>query len=228
MKKTLILAAASLLLASCGNHRTPQLEDRQDTISWVMGQSMAESIKSTGVEVDADVVLRAVEATLNGEKQPLSQQTYQDVLYLLSAQIQMKQHQEAQQQAESTSKRQAEYFEHLMQEKPNLLKTPSGILYEPIKQGTGRKGKQGLVAVFHYRSFNAFSNEVYDQTYGNRDAIVHVIGSPMMPAMIEALTLMPAGSTYRFYFPYEATQGVQGIAPYTPLIYEIELLEIKD
>ena len=73
------------------------------------------------------------------------------------------------------------------------------------------------------------TGEPYDQTYGKRDPIVHVVGEPMFPGLIEAFQLMNAGSIYRFYFPYQVAFGAQGsgnIPGYTPLIYEVEVHEL--
>jgi FKBP-type peptidyl-prolyl cis-trans isomerase len=75
------------------------------------------------------------------------------------------------------------------------------------------------------------TGQPYDQTYGKRDPIVHVIGTPMFPGLIEAFQLMNAGSRYRFYFPYQVcfgARGSDGIPPFTPMIYEVELHEIYD
>ena len=70
----------------------------------------------------------------------------------------------------------------------------------------------------------------YDQTYGKRDPINHVIGEPMFKGLIEGMMLMNEGSIYRFYFPYQLAFGQQGsgdIPGYTPFIYEVELHSVS-
>ena len=50
--------------------------------------------------------------------------------------------------------------------------------------------------------------------------------SILLMGMFHGLQLMPAGSKYRFYFPYETCRNVDDLPPYTPVIYEVELHEI--
>ena len=228
MKKTILILAATALLASCGDKgQAPQLESQSDTISWVVGQSMAESIKATGIKVDNAMVLKAVEATLNNGKQPLDAETYQQMLAFLTDMATMNQRQQMESTISQAKEAQDAYFAQLAQEKSSLKKTPSGYYYEVVKDGSGSRCKEGDVVVFDYRSFTALDNKLFDQTYGNREAITHVVGAPMMPALIEAFTLMNAGATYRFYFPMEAVAEGQGIENASPMVYEIELKKVN-
>lgn len=229
MKKTiLILSAASLLgFAACNSKNVPvNLESQSDTISWVIGESMARSIISTGMQYDKEMVLRAVEATLNNQKQPIDQATYLDVMDYLNKQISLQQHDQMVAQKDV----QNEYFVKLAQEHPDFKKTDHGIYYEVLTPGKGRNCKIGDIATFDYRAYTAPDNQLFDQTYGNVPTIVHVVGSPMAPGLQEAFCQMNAGSTYRFYVPYELVAGVwdiETVQPYTPVIYEIELKDIK-
>ena len=108
---------------------------------------------------------------------------------------------------------------------------PSGFYYEVLKPGKGANAQIGQRILFDYRSFLMFNGEPYDQTYGVRDPILHVVGRPMFQGLIDALQLMNAGSIYRFYFPYQLAFGETGagdIPGYTPFIYEVELHEIYE
>ena len=84
---------------------------------------------------------------------------------------------------------------------------------------------------FDYRSYTLLDGEPYDQTYGRRRSIAHVVGKPMFQGLLEGLQLMNAGSLYRFYFPYQLAFGPQGsgdIPGYTPFIYEVEVHKVSD
>ena len=108
---------------------------------------------------------------------------------------------------------------------------PAGFYYEQLRAGKGRKAVYGDRINFDYRSFLMFSGEAYDQTYGKRDPIIHVVGEPMFTGLIEGFQLMNAGSIYRFYFPYQLAFGERGsrdIPGFTPFIYEVELHEIYE
>ena len=92
------------------------------------------------------------------------------------------------------------------------------------------QGAPGMVVEFDYKG--SFTNgQVFDQTYGNREPIVHVIGETLMPGLFEGLCMMRSGSHYRFYFPSEIAFGARGtedIPPYTAVIYEVEVHSIHE
>ena len=47
MRKTVLLLATAILFAACGgpSTETPQLKNEQDTLSWAMGRSLAETVQ---------------------------------------------------------------------------------------------------------------------------------------------------------------------------------------
>lgn len=220
-----------MLLTACGQKsEVPRLNDRTDTLSWAMGENMAFALSEMqGVELDMDLVKEALQHTLDGKKQPLSDSAFREAINYLM----MLRQKEALERADETKSlidsRQEAYMAQLQKERPNVKKHPMGFYYEVLKEGKGPKAQERQRVKFDYRSFLLFSGEPYDQTYGKRDPIVHVVGKPMFDGLIEGLQLMNAGSTYRFYFPYQVAFGPQGsgdIPGYTPFIYEVELHEI--
>jgi FKBP-type peptidyl-prolyl cis-trans isomerase FkpA/FKBP-type peptidyl-prolyl cis-trans isomerase FklB len=135
---------------------------------------------------------------------------------------------ENQQQAQ-IDQQQEDFFAQLTKEHPGVKKHESGFYYEQVKAGKGRNAKLGDRVSFDYRSFLMFTGQPYDQTYGKRDPILHVVGRPMFQGLIDGIQLMNAGSIYRFYFPYQLAFGPQGsgdIPGFTPFIYEVEVHEI--
>ena len=105
-----------------------------------------------------------------------------------------------------------------------------GFYYEVLKEGTGRKAEPGLIIDFDYKG--TFTNgQIFDQTYGNRSSIVHLVDESLMPGLREGFCMMKAGSTYRFYFPCEMAFGAKGtddIPPFTTVIYEVELHDVHE
>ena len=220
------LVGGALCFSSCHKKAANiNLNTMQDTVNWVIGESMAQSLMNSGVDIDKELVLRAVEATLNGEKQPIDDANFDIILAQVNHILMEQQQAMANKKQADASAQEEKYFQDLVKNNPKLIKHESGFYYEVVKEGKGRKGKFGEVAVFDYKA--SFANgQIFDQTYGNRDAITHVIGSPMFQGMQDALCLMTPGSIYRCYFPYQLAFGFEGsgdVPPCTTVVYEIEL-----
>jgi len=231
MKKILIPFAAIVVLfaaTSCGSKsENVVLATQQDTLSWAMGMSLAETAKGDFYSFDQKRVQQAFESALKGEKQPLDDETYRAACNYIAFMVAQQQRAAAETNAKNADKVQEEYFGKLTQEKGNALKkSDKGFYYEVIKAGSGARAKAGQRIKFDFRSINALTGDTVTQTYGNREPIVHVIAQSMFPGMFNGLQLMSAGSKYRFYFPYETCQNVEDLPAYTPVIYEIELHEI--
>ena len=142
--------------------------------------------------------------------QPLTtEQTTLALRYIMGmmATEQMRQSKEARTEV---SQQQKEYFERLERDNPAVKKHPSGFYYEVLRSGKGRKARYADRIRFDYRSFLMLTGEPFDQTYGQRDPIIHVVGEPMFQGLIDAFQLMEAGSLYRFYFPYQLAFGENG------------------
>ena len=228
MKQILIpiAVAATLCLTACNEDSTPKLADIGDTMSWAMGENVARTLTETPVfDIDKEIFIKAVQHTLDGKEQPLSEETYTQVMAQLMDMARLQQMKEANLSRQNVDKLQEEYFKQLTARNPKIKKHESGFYYEVLKEGHGRKAKYGDNVNFDYRSFLMLTGAPFDQTYGQREPISHVVGKPMFQGLIDGLQLMNPGSTYRFYFPYQLAfgeNGSNGIPGFTPLIYEIE------
>ena len=231
MRKIFIPFAAVIAIltaTACGNKsENVVLHNQQDTLSWAMGMSLAETAQSGFYSFDQTTVQRAFESTLKGEKQPLDEQTYRELCNYLAFLVAQHQRTTAEKSNKEAGAIQQEYFSKLVQEKGNALKkSENGFYYEVLQAGSGAKAKAGQRINFDFQSINALTGDTITKTYGRRDPVVHVISKSMFAGLYNGLQLMSAGSKYRFYFPYEVCANVEDIPSYTPVIYEIELHEI--
>ena len=225
-----------MLLASCNNNRNteaPQLSSRNDTLSWAMGENIGMTLKEFGnvLELDNELVQKAIRHTLNGGAQPLDEAALREAMSIILYEQQAEMMQRDNQNEAQINRQQEAYFAQLVSEHPDVKKHESGFYYEVVKAGKGRTARFGDRVKFDYRSFLMFTGEPYDQTYGKRKPIVHVVGKPMFQGLIDGMQLMQAGSIYRFYFPYQLAFGPQGsgdIPGFTPFIYEVEMHEVFD
>ena len=229
--KIMTLAVVTMMAAGCTAPKgeTPELKDVNDTLSWIMGVNVAKSLpEETFFELDKEVFCAAIENTLSGKQQPIDDTTMAQGMQFMAMQDYAFQKNREKNKAQTATATQEEYFKKLVAKNKNVKKSPSGFYYEVLREGHGARAKYAQRIRFDYRSYT-LDGKPFDQTYEQREPIVHVVGEPMFPGLIEGFQLMNAGSIFRFYFPYQMLGGTRGsgsVEAYTPMIYDIELHEI--
>lgn len=107
--------------------------------------------------------------------------------------------------------------------------TESGLQYEVLIQGKGPKPTAESTVKVHYEG-TLIDGTVFDSSYQRGEPIEFPLNG-VIKGWTEGLQLMPVGSKYKLYIPYELGYGERGagqsIPPYAALIFTVELLEIK-
>jgi FKBP-type peptidyl-prolyl cis-trans isomerase FklB len=103
------------------------------------------------------------------------------------------------------------------------------LQYEVIRQGTGPKPAATDMVKVHYEG-RLLNDTVFDSSI-QRNTPAEFALNQVIPGWTEGLQLMPVGSKYRFYVPqnlaYGANENNPQIPPFSTLIFDVELLEIK-
>lgn len=107
--------------------------------------------------------------------------------------------------------------------------TESGLQYEVLEQGKGKKPTAESIVKVHYEG-TLIDGTVFDSSYQRGEPIEFPLNG-VIKGWTEGLQLMPVGSKYKLYIPYELGYGERGagqsIPPYATLIFTVELLDIK-
>jgi FKBP-type peptidyl-prolyl cis-trans isomerase len=124
----------------------------------------------------------------------------------------------------------AAFFTKLKENK-NVVELPSGLRYEVLKAGTGAAPKVGQVVTVHYTG-SLMSGQVFDSSV-ERGQPADMLLSPnqLIAGMVEGLQKITVGGKLKLYVPPSLAygdEGNQGIPPGATLIFEIELLGVKD
>lgn len=112
--------------------------------------------------------------------------------------------------------------------KEGVVTLPSGMQYKVITEGTGEKPSATDKVKVHYVGTLIDGTE-FDSSVGRGTPFEFSLTGGVIQGWIEAVQLMPVGSKYIFYIPYDLAYGANGngrISPFATLIFEIELLEI--
>jgi FKBP-type peptidyl-prolyl cis-trans isomerase len=116
--------------------------------------------------------------------------------------------------------------------KSGVKTTASGLQYEVITQGKGKKPEDDDIIKVQFKAF--FTNgQQFDDTYKSApDGIkLPVKGQGILPGWTEAFKMMKAGSKYKIVLPPNLALGEKGAPPVIPpnavLIFDLELLSIE-
>lgn len=107
--------------------------------------------------------------------------------------------------------------------------TASGLQYEIINEGSGEKPTAESTVSTHYHG-TLIDGTVFDSSYERGQPAEFPVNG-VIAGWTEALQMMPVGSKWRLYVPYNLAYGERGaggaIGPYATLVFDVELLEIK-
>ncbi|MEN8786451.1 MAG: FKBP-type peptidyl-prolyl cis-trans isomerase [Flavobacteriales bacterium] len=111
----------------------------------------------------------------------------------------------------------------------DVVTLPSGLRYRIIKDGKGAKPAATDIVSTHYHG-TLIDGTVFDSSVDRGEPTEFPVNR-VIPGWTEALQLMSLGSKWELFIPYNLAYGEQGaggsIEPYSTLIFEVELLEIK-
>ena len=109
-----------------------------------------------------------------------------------------------------------------------VITTTSGLQYEVLKMGKGKKPIATDNVKVHYHG-TLIDGTVFDSSVDRGEPITFGL-TQVIAGWTEALQLMPIGSKFKLYIPQQLGYGSQqagSIPPYSTLIFEVELLGIE-
>jgi FKBP-type peptidyl-prolyl cis-trans isomerase FklB len=192
--------------------------------SYGVGRQMGEQLASNPFDgVDAEAVAQGVLDALNGKESQVARPELEEAFRTIGTRMQEKQDQQSKAQAKTGERFLAENAK-----KSGVTVTDSGLQYEVITEGTGAKPTAKSRVKTHYHG-TLIDGTVFDSSYNRGEPIDFAVGG-VIAGWTEALQLMPVGSKWRLYIPHNLAYGERGagasIAPYSALIFDVELLDI--
>jgi FKBP-type peptidyl-prolyl cis-trans isomerase FkpA len=109
------------------------------------------------------------------------------------------------------------------------IKTPSGLTYEALKEGTGASPKATDKVTVNYRGTLTNGTE-FDSSYKRNMPLTFPLNG-VIPCWTEGLQMMKVGGKARLTCPASIAYGDRGappvIGPGATLIFEVELLKVN-
>jgi FKBP-type peptidyl-prolyl cis-trans isomerase FklB len=113
--------------------------------------------------------------------------------------------------------------------KEGVVTLPDGLQYKIVKEGNGAKPTETDLVKVHYHG-TLIDGTVFDSSVERKEPAVFNVNR-VIKGWTEALKLMPVGSKWTVYIPYDLAYGSHGsgeqIKPFSTLIFDVELLEIN-
>ena len=110
-------------------------------------------------------------------------------------------------------------------------KTESGLRYQFIQRGEGKKAESGKTVSVHYEG-SLENGKVFDSSYPRKKPIEFKLGQgQVIEGWDEGIALLKVGDKARFVIPSDLGYGSRGaggaIPPNATLIFDVELMDVK-
>jgi FKBP-type peptidyl-prolyl cis-trans isomerase FkpA len=135
----------------------------------------------------------------------------------------------------AVGKESKEMQEYLAKNNIKAVKTKGGAFVEIMNEGAGQKADSGKTAAVKYTGRLLKEGTVFDSNmdtaFHHTDPIMVTVGSHgVIPGWEEGLPYFGAGGKGKIYIPASLGYGKQGsgpIPPSSPLVFDVEILEVK-
>lgn len=199
-----------------------------DKFSYALGMSMAQSLAQSGItNIEFDDFAAAVKDFLTGQKPALELDEANRILDEFFEKMQAAEKEKIA-ELSKVMKEEGEKFLAENAKKEGVVVLPSGLQYKVITEGTGRKAKATDTVNCDYEG-RFISGNVFDSSYQRGHAAEFGVNQ-VIKGWTEALQLMPEGSKWELYIPYDLAYGEQGagaaIPPFATLIFTVEVHKV--
>ena len=210
------------------------LETNQQQVSYIIGRDLARNFAQQGLELDVDILTAALREGLANQPVRLTPEQMQAAMQALQERLggadDEDDNDDPQTPNSMNNKAEGEAFLAENAKKPGITTLPSGLQYEVLTEGSGKKPGLSSSVTTHYHG-TLPSGKVFDSSYQRGQPATFPVNG-VIAGWTEALQLMPEGSKWRLYIPSELAYGKRGagrdIGPDTALIFDVELLKVNN
>ena len=183
--------------------------------------------RQLGLNLNKDIYIATIASVLNDPKVPTKEDfkeiDSQTQAYMTGVQAFAKENSPEALTQKGLGKR---YIESQMEKDPQLIQTPSGLVYKFLKPGNGKKFSENDKIKVMYKG-----THVDGSTFDESKEPISFSPSQVVPGFKEALLMMSPGARMLAILPYDIAYGDRGagkIKPFETLVFEIETIGIDD
>ena len=199
-----------------------------DKLSYALGLGIGQQLSQRGAnDISAEDFAQAIKDVLQGHELKVSHREAQTIVQDYF----QKQEQKLQAQRAEAGKAHKEAGEKYLAEnakKEGVITLPSGLQYQVLKEGNGKKPTAKDTVQCHYEGF-LIDGTVFDSSIQRGEPATFPL-QQVIAGWTEGLQLMQEGAKYRFFIPYRLAYGEGGagssIPPFAALIFDVELIQV--
>ena len=192
-----------------------------DKFSYSIGLGIGQNLSSMGIQgLAVDDFAQAIRDVLEGNQTAISHNEAREIVNKYFEELEAK--------MSAVAIEQGKAFLEENKKRPGIVTLPSGLQYEVINEGTGKKPKATDQVRCHYEG-TLVDGTLFDSSIQRGEPAVFGVNQ-VIPGWVEALQLMSEGAKWKLYIPSDLGYGARGagemIPPHSTLVFEVELLEV--
>ena len=192
-----------------------------DKFSYGLGMGIGQNLQSMGIEnMNVEDFVKGMNDVLAGGKTEMTHAVAQKVVN--------EHFRTLAEEAYAQNKKAGETFLADNAHKEGVTVLPSGLQYEVIAEGDGKKPSATDRVQCHYEG-TLIDGTIFDSSIKRGEPAVFGVNQ-VIKGWVEALQLMQEGAKWRLYIPYDMAYGEHGagemIPPYSALIFDVELIKV--
>ena len=200
-----------------------------DKLSYALGIGIGSQLAGMGAkELNIDDFAQAIKDVISGSELKVDNAEAQTLVQNFFQEQEAKQ-QAAAAEAGKAAKAAGEAFLAENGKKDGVVTLPSGLQYQVLKEGDGKKPSATDQVVCHYEG-TLIDGTVFDSSYQRNQPATFGLNQ-VIAGWREGVQLMQEGAKYRFFIPYNLAYGERGagaqIPPFAALVFDVELIEVK-
>ena len=200
-----------------------------DKLSYALGLGIGQQLAQMGAAdfLNVDDFAQSIRDVLQGNELKVQ---HREAQQLVSDYFQKQEEKMRADQAEKgkAAKEAGEKYLAENAKKEGVITTPSGLQYQVLREGNGKRPSAKDSVKCHYEGF-LIDGTVFDSSVQRGEPATFGL-QQVIAGWTEGLQLMQEGGKYRFFIPYRLAYGEGGagrmIPPYAALIFDVELIEV--
>ena len=203
-------------------------KESMDKLSYALGLGIGQQLAQMGAQdISADDFAQAIKDVLEGKELKVSHREAQTIVQTYF-QEQEKKIQAQRAEAGKVHKEAGEKYLAENAKKADVITLPSGLQYQVLKEGNGKKPTAKDTVMCHYEG-TLIDGTVFDSSYKRGEPATFPL-QQVIAGWTEGLQLMQEGAKYRFFIPYRLAYGEGGagasIPPFAALVFDVELIQV--